>query len=343
VTLGARAGLAFLATALFGCSADEPLPKLRAVQPDMAYCDQDVRMLITGVNLMPSFRIDPSTDERVAIMEGFAGRIGIEPIWAPLSLFGWLGPEQITATLGRDTAKDLYRSPAICPCDVEITDPRGRKAILLGAFTELGPDKVSPVITLTSPAFGTSYCPGGTLHVQCDVMDPAPGSLTSVTWSLSGTSPDRNLLNGRCPFEVGSSQVKCDFDLIIDKDLAPGETIKLVVSAEDNAKNILSVESMVELSDPPTVKSVIPNLSPTTGGTDVIITGTGFDSHSRAYFGDSLLYPNGGMVLERGTIISGYTPAHAEGEVTVKVVSRLGEVLLSNPFIYGDSSTGGKR
>jgi hypothetical protein len=48
------------------------------------------------------------------------------------------------------------------------------------------------------------------------------------------------------------------------------------------------------------------------------------------------------MVSERGTVISGYTPAHAEGKVTVKVVSRLGEVLLSEPFTYGDSPTGDK-
>lgn len=343
MTLGARAGLAFLATALIGCEADEPLPKLKVLQPDRAYCDHDVRLSITGLNLMPSFRIDPSTDERVAIMEGFSGRIGRAPTWAPLTLFGWLGPTQISATLGREAAEDLYRTPSDRPFDLEITDPRGRKAILLGAFTALGPDKESPVITLTSPGSGRLYCPGGTLHVQCEVADAAPGYLTSITWSLDGTLPERNLLNGHCPFEAGASKANCAFDLSIDKELDPNEPIKLVVSATDNAKNTSSFESLVSLSEPPTVKSVSPNVSPTSGGTDVIITGTGFDSDSRAYFGDSLLYPNGGMVLERGTIISGYTPAHAEGEVTVKVVSRLGEVLLAEPFIYGDSSTGGKR
>jgi IPT/TIG domain len=328
---------------LIGCQADEPLPHLDAIQPSSAYSDKDVRVTITGTGLMPSFRVDPSTDERVAIVEGFSGRIGKAPNWAPLTMFGWLGPEQITATLGHEAAEDLYRTPSDLPFDVEITDPRGRKAILLGGFTELGPDKEGPVITLTSPGSGRLYCPGGTLHVQADVADAVPGYLTSVTWSLNGTLPDRNLLNGHCPFEAGAAKANCAFDLSIDRELDPNEPIKLVVSATDNAKNTSSVESLVSLSEPPTVKSVVPNVSPTSGGTDVIITGTGFDSDSRAYFGDSLLYPNGGTVLERGTIISGYTPAHAEGEVTVKVVSRLGEVLLSKPFTYGDSSTGGKR
>jgi hypothetical protein len=338
VTFGPRAALAFLATALLGCAGNEPQPELFDIQPNRAYSNHDVRLRLLGADLIPSFRVNPSTDQRVAIMDGFSGRIGKGSFWAPLTHFGWLGPEQLSATLPSEDAEELVRTPPICPCDVELTDPRGRKAILTDAFEELGPDKDAPTITCESPVAGKPYCPGGTMHAHCTIEDPAPGYLSSVTWSLRLPLPDREPLRGSCPFEVGSSRVECAFDVLIDKELAPGQELYLLVNAVDSADNTGRAIAVVLLSDPPTVKSVVPNAGPVTGGTDIIIRGIGFDSDSQALFGDQLLYPNGGVVLEKGTIISGYAPAHAKGEVSVKVISRLGEVVLPNAFEYLDSA-----
>jgi hypothetical protein len=328
--------------ALIGCGADGPTPKLFAIQPNQAYSNQDVRVLLVGSGLLPSFRINPDTDERVAIMDGFSGRIGMDPFWAPLTHFDWLGPEQISATLPGQDAEELVRTPPICPCDVEITDPRGRKAVKPKAFTELGPDKDAPTIVWESPVAGKRYCAGGIIHARCIVDDPSPGYLTDVVWSLNG-GVDEDLPIGRCPFEVGASHVECAFDvpIEIDKGFDPNDTVYLFVRATDNANNARSSATAVVLSEPPKINVVDPSGGPTAGGTDVIIIGSGFESDSLTYFDDKLLYPDGGKVSKDGTIISGYAPAHAAGEVTVRVVSRLGEVLMPRAFEYKDLPTGG--
>lgn len=323
---------------MVGCAGDEPRPELVAIQPKSAYSNQDVRLLLLGSDFIPSFRVNPNTDQRVAIMDGFSGRIGKGSVWAPLTHFGWLGPEQLSATLPGEDAEELVRAPGLCPCDVEITDPRGRKAIRREAFTELGPDKVAPTITCESPVAGKPYCPGGTMHAHCTIEDTPPGYLTSVTWSLSWPSPDREPLRGSCPFEVGSSKVECAFDVLIEKEFAPGQELYFMVSAIDSANNTGRAITVVLLSEPPTVTSMIPNAGPSTGGTDIIIRGVGFDSDSKVTFDGQPLYPNGGVVLENHTVISGYTPTHPKGDVTVKVISRLGEIVLPNAFEYLDSA-----
>lgn len=323
---------------MVGCAGNEPRPELFDIQPYRAYSNHDVRLLLSGADLIPSFRVNPSTDQRVAIMDGFSGRIGKGSIWAPLTHFGWLGPEQLSATLPGEDAEELVRTPPVCPCDVEITDPRGRKAILTDAFEEMGPDKDAPTITCESPVAGKPYCPGGIMHAHCTIEDRSPGFLTSVTWSLKWPSPEREPLRGSCPFEVGSSSFECAFDVPIFKDLAPGQELILLFNAIDSANNAGRAITVVLLSEPPTVTSVIPNAGPSTGGTDIIIRGIGFDNDSKVTFDGQLLYPNGGVVLENHTVISGYAPAHAKGEVTVKVISRLGEIVLPNAFTYVESA-----
>lgn len=342
MTFGPRAGFAFFATALIGCSGNEPLPELFNIQPSRAYSNQDVRVQLVGADLIPSFRVDPSTDQRVAIMDGFSGRIGKEPVWAPLTHFGWLGPKQISATLGSGVAESL--PPGLY--DVEITDPRGRRAILTGAFEEIGVDGKSPEIAITSPAGGEPFCPGAIIHAHITVNDQEPGYLTSVAWLIAmppGEPGDD--MAGSCPIEPGSSTIHCDFDVTIDDRISVGKSIYLSVTAYDAAKNRAVAQSTVLLGDRPSVKSMSTYAGPTTGGTDIVITGSGFlFEDSKVYFGDDRLYPlhpNGGHVIEAGTVISGYTPAHPEGKVQVRVVSRLGEVVLPKPFTYQPPPSGG--
>jgi hypothetical protein len=334
VTLGPRAGFAFLAAAVIGCAGDEPRPELFAIQPGQAFSNKDVRVQLLGSGLIPSFRVSPSTDQRVAVMDGFSGRIGKDPVWAPLTLFGWLGPDQLSATLTSEDAEELVGSPDMF-WDVEITDPRGRKATLEGAFKELGMDGLAPSITVDSPAAGQVYCPGATIHAQIKVYDEEPGYLTSVRWELPGPSGQK--FWGFCPIEPGASRIQCGFDVKIDEDFVQKDTIHLSVEARDGVGNQNYQEFPIWLDARPSVSEVIPNAGPTTGGTDVVISGSGFAPDSRAYFGDALLFPNGGQVLENGTVISGYAPAHRAGKVTVKVVSSLGEVSLAKVFEYLDS------
>ena len=105
-----------------------------------------MRLMLIGTGFIPSFRLDPVSGERVAIMGGFSGRVGRDPTWDPLTNFGWVSPTQISAGLARDDAEDL----PVGLCDVEITDPRGHQAVLQGHFSALGRDP-SPTLKITSP------------------------------------------------------------------------------------------------------------------------------------------------------------------------------------------------
>ncbi len=332
MTFGPRACLAFLAAALIGCGGNEPSPELLAVQPNRAYSNHDVRLVLQGSDFLPSFRIDPSTDQRVAVMDGFSGRIGRDSMWAPLTQFGWLGPHQISATLARQDAERLVGAPPV-KCDVEITDPRGRKTVLSGAFDELGPDTDAPEIEVHSPVAGERYCPGATIRASFKISEKEPGYLTSVKWELPRSSGES--LTGFCPVEPGASVVTCRFDVAIDENFSPRETVNFSVKAHDSAGNPAFMDCAILLDERPSISAVTPSAGPTLGGTDVVISGTGFLPDSRAYFGDTLLHPNGGLVAEKGTVISGHTPAHTPGSVRVRVVSRLGEVFAD--FRYVDS------
>jgi hypothetical protein len=312
---------------LFGCSGDEPSPKLEGINPGRAYSNEDVRVTLNGSGFIPAFRIDPRTDQRVAVMDGFSGRIGKGSAWAPLSYFGWLGPETITATLRSEDVEDLIRTQTTFFFDVEITDPRGRKAVLENAFEELGRDNQPPSITFESPVVGINYCPGSTLNAHFTVTEEAPGSLTSVAWQLS--QPDLDPISGFCPVEPDATLVDCAFDLPINSDLSVTNKIFLTVTAFDSGRNRRVEQSTVILVDCPSIKSIAPSFGPSTGGTDIAITGGIFPSDSRVYFGDDdryPLFPNGGRVIDKGNTITGYTPAHLAGRVKLRVVSRMGEV-----------------
>jgi hypothetical protein len=69
------------------------------------------------------------------------------------------------------------------------------------------------------------------------------------------------------------------------------------------------------------------------GGTNVLIQGSGFVAGSRAYFGNSLLIPDGGIVVST-EIITGYTAAHIAGSAPVIVQSRLGFAEWDHKFEY---------
>jgi hypothetical protein len=334
VTLGPRAVLAGCAAALVGC-AGEPQPRIDAIDPAQAYTDRDMRLMLIGSDFIPSFRLDPVSGERVAIMEGFSGRVGSDPNWEPLTNFGWVSPTQISAGLARDDAEDL----PVRLCDVEITDPRGRQAVLQGRFSALGRDP-PPTLTFTSPVGGEIYAPGSSIHASVTATDKPPGHLTELTWTYTEPSAEdgsqRQPVTGFCPCEPGSDHIDCAFDVTISTDLDPNMTVNLNMVAQDDAvpPNQISQDiPPIRLSERPTVSSVTPPSGGVAGGTNVLIQGSGFVAGSRVYFGNSLLIPDGGIWVNAGTI-TGYTPAHIAGSASVIVQSRLGFAEWNHKFDY---------
>jgi hypothetical protein len=113
-------------------------------------------------------------------------------------------------------------------------------------------------------------------------------------------------------------------------------TVNLNVVAQDDAvpPNQFSQDiPPIKLSERPTVSSVTPPSGGVAGGTNVLIQGSGFVAGSRVYFGNSLLIPDGGILVNAGTI-TGYTPSHIAGSAPVIVQSRLGFAEWDRKFEY---------
>lgn len=345
MTFWPRTILPVCAAALAGCAGNQPHPRIDAVDPAQAHTDQTIRLVLTGADFVPSFRIDPVSGERVATMDGFSGRIGDDPSWESLTDFGWVGPTQISASLAQDDAEDLANQDAVKAnagyCDLEITDPRGTKAVPLRAgFLLLPPNTTAPVLTINSPDPNDPYAPGGTIHGDVVATIPPPGHMTGLTWTYS--EPGLGEANGRrqvghCPLLLGESEIHCTFDVTIDKNLPPGTPVYLEITASDDAlppyNQTAPARISITLGPRPTVSSVTPASGGIAGGTNVVIQGSGFVVGSRVYFGTSLLVPDGGTVVDEHTI-TGYTPSNPAGATAVTMQSRLGFASWASQFQY---------
>jgi hypothetical protein len=290
--------------------------------------------MLTGAGFVPSFRLDPVSGERVATMDGFSGQVSKGSHAALLTSFGWVSPTQISASLDVQDPDDL----GVGPCDVEITDPRGNKAVLPAGFFALGRYTFAPDLTVTSPAAGDLYAPGSSIHGVVTATDGPPGHLVALRWTYTEPpSAQRAPVTGDCPSGLRSDRVDCAFDVIISPSLDPIMTVNLDIVALDDSQppnQSSPVGVTINLSQRPTVSSVMPQAGGVAGGTNVVLRGSGFVAGSRVYFGTNLLVPDGGIVVDKETI-TGYTPANPfAAAVPVTVQSRLGFATWAYKFQY---------
>jgi hypothetical protein len=102
--------------------------------------------------------------------------------------------------------------------------------------------------------------------------------------------------------------------------------LAIVVLAFAGALFALSKPAEAQLG--PSVSGIFPTDGPSTGGTAVLITGTGFTGASSVTFGGT---PAASFTVNSGTSISAVTPAHAPGFAQVQVTTPFGT---SNDQIY---------
>ena len=89
----------------------------------------------------------------------------------------------------------------------------------------------------------------------------------------------------------------------------------------------------------PVVSGVSPSTGPTTGGTEVEISGHNFQTGATVSFGDT---PATSVTVVSATQINATTPAHAASSVAVTVTNPGGEsAMLSQAFTFGSGSTCG--
>jgi hypothetical protein len=131
--------------------------------------------------------------------------------------------------------------------------------------------------------------------------------------------------------------VMCDFEASVPTWLAPGDQFSISVMASDRAlvANRTTETLFFNLRPNPTLESVEPARGGTAGGTDVVVSGSGFLPGVRVLVDGVPLLPDGGTLVDEQTI-SGRMPPHEAGPATVTLQSSLGESKLVVTFSYAE-------
>ena len=203
---------------------------------------------------------------------------------------------------------------------VMVTNADSQSATMNSAYTYVAPPPPPPIpaptVTSISPTSGSTNG-GNTVTIT------GTGFLSGATVKLGGTSSAAVVL-------VGSTTIAA---------IAPAHTagaVSVVVTNTDNktgTKSAAYTYTAPTTPNPaPTVASITPNSGVTTGGTAVIISGTGFLAGAMVKLGGTSAI---GVAVVNSTTITAATPAHAAGAVTVQVINTDAQTgSLTNGFTY---------
>ena len=200
--------------------------------------------------------------------------------------------------------------------DVVVRNPDGQQATATNAFTFVSPTS-APTVTSASPSRGTAT--GGTLGTISGT-----GFAAGATVTIGGTSA-----TGVVVISATSISVTTPAHV--------AGTVAIVVTNTDGQSGTRVNAFTFEATTPaPTLSAVSPNIGPTTGGTAVALTGTGFVAGATVTIGGAVATS---VAVSSSTSISAATPADAAGTVNVTVALPDGQsATLAGAFTYTDAS-----
>jgi hypothetical protein len=229
--------------------------------------------------------------------------------------FGTVAASGITAT--SDTEFTVF-VPSGTPglVDVTVTTPLGTSGTSpADHFTYVTPP--TPVVTAVSPASGFSS--GGTL-----VFITGTG-LTGVSNISFGTA---GVLN---PLELSDNLIE-----VLQSPSGTGLVDVTVTTAGGTSATTSADHFTYTASPPPAITAVSPSSGPTSGGSTVYISGSGFAGASTVNFGTA------GAVFKVNDdhLISATSPAGSVGQVDITVVAAAGTspITVNDHFTYTSSS-----
>ena len=234
----------------------------------------------------------------------------------------WFGgqPAQVLSVASGGTSATVV-VPAVESAgvvDVSVANPGGPRSTLPDAFTYLS----GPVIDSVDPAQGTAA--GGTV-VSITGSGFEPGATVGV-WSTteSAAMTDVQFVS---PTEV----------IATTPEFLPGPATVVVVNPDGTQARAVGAFVFTDVPPPaPAIAAVSPNTGPTSGGTDVAITGSGFDDTCAVAFGDAAGIDT---TVVASTRITTTTPAGAGGVVDVAVTCATGSDVLDAGFTYESAPT----
>ncbi len=317
--------LGALAPLVLGCETQGPMPVLSGISPETAYTDREVRLILRGDGLVPSYELDTLSGQRRAHALGFSGRVGLSGPSVALTNINWRSPGELSASVPAGLPPGAHQ--------IEVTDPRGRTTILSPGFVALGPDAEAPTVRFDAPPPESLIGPGVAIEGWLLAEDRTPGSLTSVEWEARLGA--MRFAGGSCPVEPASTRADCPFKLTVPDHATAGGTLELVGVALDGASrpNRSEIRAVFRLLPRPTATTMVPSHGGSAGGTDIVIRGSGFVPGTQVMVGNRPLVPNGGILVDERTI-SGRVPAHAPGPAMVVVRTPIGETPLPSFFTY---------
>ncbi len=200
--------------------------------------------------------------------------------------------------------------------NVVVTNSDGQSGTLANGFTyNTPPPPPAPTVTGVSPSSGPTA--GGTA-----VTVTGTGFLSGAGVTFGGTAATNVIVTSATQITASTPA-----------HAAGG--VNVVVTNSDGQSSTLTNGFTYTTPPPPpapTVSNISPTSGPTTGGTAVTITGTGFQSGASVRFGGTAAT---NVVVTNATHITATTPSHTAGAVDVVVTNSDGQPgTLSNGFTY---------
>jgi hypothetical protein len=296
-----------------GCDEQAPVPRLYTVSPQRVYSDRPQRLRLVGSELVPRYDLDLSSGSRHGDAGGFTGFVGSGAAAITLRDFVFVEPSVLEATLDPGLGAGVH--------DVVVIDPRGARAVLSSRFVSLGPDDSPPRLSFIAP---DELAPGIVVSARASIEDD--DGLASVAWDVHGTRGPAQ--RGTCPelatAGVGATRIVCDVTFVVPPELGAGESFVMLLTAVDGAPSLnrATLSRSFSLRASLGLTSVSPTVGGAAGDSDVVVRGNGFGPGTRIWFGNALLAPDGGLLLDERTIV-GKTPPQNPGPVVVRAVTAI--------------------
>jgi phosphatidylserine/phosphatidylglycerophosphate/cardiolipin synthase-like enzyme len=202
---------------------------------------------------------------------------------------------------------------------VVVTNSNGARGTLTNGYTFNGSATTpAPKVCLVSPESGALS--GGT-----SVTISGSGFLAGATVSFGGTQATGvTVSNGGTTITATTPSH------------AAGAVNAVVTNPGNLSGSLVNAYTYAAPPPPPTITSISPNAGPTSGGTAVTITGTGFNYGATVTIGGNLATT---ITVVNSTTITARTLGHAAGAMNVVVTNYNGpSVTMANGFTYTSGS-----
>ncbi|MDF1565706.1 MAG: IPT/TIG domain-containing protein, partial [Deltaproteobacteria bacterium] len=275
-----RAGLGSLlllglAALVGGCEPEQssPVPALSGLTPERLPAGALATFVVRGENLLPGARVDLDEGTVTTLLESdpFVIRIGS----VELASVTWVDAGTLTGVL--DTALPVGRHP------LEVVTPGGALLRLDDALEVL--DSRRPTVTILDPGGADQVHPGETIRVRMRGEDDerlAALELGSCLGDASGCAPLDPL---RRDLPAGLTTREEAFDLVVDAAASEGQVLVIEAHAEDGEGNRSTARVRVPVLEAVALDAIAPVEGGEAGGTQVTITGAGFDHLTRFLVG----------------------------------------------------------